>query len=104
MLDEVSNNCLQLAFHNGRHIRTRNETVLEICGRKDQRLASTVDTEEIVASARFCHVGPILKVGELPPRFLRKEVVSKPEGKLSISMEFVYYTVIVGIVLKTSAG
>src|SRR5215472_402692 len=104
MLDEVSNNCFQFAFHNGRHIRTRNEKVLEICGRKNQHLASTVDAEEIVANARLCHLGPILKVGELPFRLLRKEVVCKPEGKFSISMQFVYNTVIVGIVLKTSPG
>src|SRR5262249_45819113 len=63
-----------------------------------------IDSIEIIAGTMLCHFGPALEVGQFLRWSLGKEVVSKPEGKLSIAVKFVHDTVIVRIVLNSTPG
>jgi hypothetical protein len=76
--------------------------VFEICAGKNQHFPCAVNAIEIIAVPVLCHFGPALKVSQFLFRFLREQVVSKPEGEFSISVQFVHNAVIVGIVLKTA--
>src|ERR1700722_3436853 len=100
----MSNDSFQLAFHNGSHVRTWHKKVFKVCTGKDQHFPCAVDAIKIVAIAVLCHFCPTLEVTEFLFGFLRKEVVSKPDGKFPISVQFVHNAVVVGIVLKTAAG
>src|SRR3989475_12557292 len=100
----MSNDGFQLAFHNWEHVRPRFKKVFEICGGKSQHFPCAVDAIEIIAVAGLRHFGPALEVAQFLFRFLRKQVVSKPEGKFSISVQFVHNAVVVRIILKSAAG
>src|SRR5215468_1293602 len=100
----MSHDGFQFALHDGWHIRSQDKKVFEIGGGKNEHFPGAVYGIEVIAGTMLCHFGPALEVGEFLLRSLGKEVVSKPEGKLSIAVKFVHDTVIVRIVLKSAAG
>src|SRR5580658_8189487 len=104
ILYEMANHRLQLAFHNGEHVRTRNKEVFEVRGGENEHFTRTVDTMEVVAVAGLCHFGPALKVRYLLFRFLRKEIVREANRQLAIAMQSVHHAIVVGIVLKSASG
>src|SRR6266436_3604415 len=104
ILYEMPDHSFQLAFHYGEQVRPRHKKVLEIRGGKYEHFPCAIDAIEIIAISRLGHFGPTLKIGQLLFRFLRKQVVRKPEGKFSISVQFVHNAVVVRIILKSAAG
>jgi len=93
----------QFTLHDRQHVWPGDKKVLEICSGKNQHFPSAVHAIEIIAVPVLCHFGPALEVGQFLPRFLREEVVSEPEGKFSISVQFVHNGVVVGLILETAA-
>src|SRR5215831_2007156 len=100
----MPNDGFQFAFHDGWHVRPWYKKVLEIRSGEDQHFSGSIHAIEIIASAMLGHLGPALEVGEFLLRPLGKEVVSQPEGKFSITVQFVHDTIIVRVVLKSAAG
>src|SRR5215469_16568583 len=99
----MPNDRFQLAFHDRGHVRLRYKKVFEIGSGEHQHFSGAIHAIEIIAGAMLGHLGPALEVGEFLLRPLGKEVVSEPEGKLSIAVQFVHDTVIVRVVLKSAA-
>ena len=103
ILYKMPDHRFQLALHDGEHVRPWHKKVFEICGGKNEHFPRAVNAIEIIAVPVRCHFGPALKIGQFLFRFLREEVVSKPEGEFSIAVQFVHNAVIVRIILKSAA-
>jgi hypothetical protein len=103
ILYKMPDHRFQLALHDGEHVRPWHKEVFEICAGKYEHFPGAVDAIEIIAVSVLSHFGPALKVAQFLFRFLREEVVSKPEGKFSISVQLVHNAVVVGIILKSAA-
>src|SRR5260370_42451669 len=100
----MTNHCLQFAFHDRWHVRPSYQKILEVSGGDNQHLARSVHAVEVVARAGFHHFCPILEIGQFLFGFLRKEVVGEANRTRPVSVQFVYDSIVVGIVLESTAG
>ena len=104
LLHEVPDNPFQFTLHDREHVGPWLEEVLEIGGCENEVLTRAVHAVKVVARAGFRHFCPILEIGQFLFRFLRKEVVGEANRKLPVSVQFVYDSIVVGIVLEATAG
>src|SRR5437016_4668310 len=104
ILHEMPDHRFQFTLHDREHVGPWLEEVLEIGGCENEVLTRAVHAVKVGARAGFRHLCPILEIGQFLFGFLRKEVVGKTNRKLPASVQFVYDSVVVGIVLEATAG
>src|ERR1700760_455120 len=104
VLYEMTNYGLQLALHNGRHIRPRLEEIFEVGRGENQHLPCTVHSIEVIAFTGPGHLCPVLEVSMFLLWFLSEEVVGQANRKLAVLVKFVHDPIIVRVVLKATAG
>ncbi len=104
ILDEVTDDGLELGFHCGRHVRTRLEEIFEIRRRVNQHLARSVHSIKVVARAGLRQLCPLTKIRQLLLRLLREQVVRQAQRHLAAFVQRIDDFVVVRIVLKSTAG
>src|ERR1700761_2093564 len=100
---EVTNYGLQLALHNGRHIRPRLEEIFEVGRGENQHLPCTIHSIEVIAFTRPGHLCPVLEVSMFLLWFLSEEVVGQANRELAVLVKFVHHSIVVRVVLETTA-
>ena len=104
LLHQMTHHRLQFVFHGLRQVRARFKEVLEVRRREHQHFPGAVVPQEVIALVQFHTAGPVLEVGQFFLGLLRKQVVGNTDSQLLVFGQLLDDLVIVGIVLKTTAG